>query len=186
MNNLLPLGTIDHLPALLQIKQNPQLWNMYRHRTEQYSSPHHEISDIWVRYRDIKEFDGDWDKFNGPHEPIWYPAADCLPAVKDIAFQIMTRVRGERLGGILITRIPPGGQCAPHTDRNWHAEYHDKYAVQLESHPDQAFHFREGSYSARPGEVYWFDNLKEHWVTNDSPIDRITLIICIRSERRGA
>jgi hypothetical protein len=34
-----------------------------------------------------------------------------------------------------------------------------------------------------PGEVWYFDNLKEHEVTNDGPDDRITLIICLRCER---
>jgi hypothetical protein len=93
----------------------------------------------------------------------------------------MYLVKGERLGGILITRIPPGGICKPHHDRGtWHASYYDKYALQLESHPFQAFHFDEGSYSAMPGELYWFNNQEVHWVTNESPIDRITLIFCIK------
>ena len=34
-----------------------------------------------------------------------------------------------------------------------------------------------------PGEVWYFDNLKEHEVVNDGPDDRITLIICLRCER---
>ena len=184
MNNLLPIGSIDIVPALLQLKRNPQFWNLYTNRTENYTSPHSGISDIWIRYRDYKDFNGNWADFNEEHDPIWYEASDAMPAFKDIAFQIMSNVRGERLGGILITRIPPGAGVAPHIDASWHAAYYDKYAVQLESHPDQAFCFDEGEYSASPGEVYWFNNQVTHWVRNDSPIDRITLIVCIRSDRR--
>ena len=183
MNNVLSLGQVDHLPALLQIKQNPQLWDLYKNRTERYDSPHNGISDIWVRYRDYKDFNGSWAEFNEEHDPVWYDAAERLPAVKDLAFQIMNRVRGERLGGILITRIPPTGYVAPHVDVSWHAAYYDKYAIQLEGHPQQAFCFEEGEYSAQPGEVYWFNNQVTHWVRNDSPVDRITLIICIRTDR---
>ena len=84
----------------------------------------------------------------------------------------------------LISKIPPGGLCKPHTDTTWHAKYYDKYAVQLESHPDQAFCFEEGEHISPPGEVYWFNNQAVHWVRNNSPVDRITLIFCIKSDRR--
>lgn len=184
MNNILPIGAIDVTSALLQLKRNPSYWNLYKNRTENYTSPHSGVSDIWIRYRDIKDFNGDWAEFNTEHDPIWYEASDVMPAFKDIAFNLMSLVHGERLGGILITKIPAGGSVAPHVDISWHASYYDKYAVQLESHPDQAFCFDEGEYSARPGEIYWFNNQVTHWVRNDSPVDRITLIVCIRSDRR--
>lgn len=182
MKNIQPIGTIDVVPLLLQLKMHPELWDEHTWRTRHPTSPHHGLSDIWIRYRDIAEYDGDWDAFNGPHEQIWYPAADKLPAVKDIAFNLMARVRGERLGTILITKIPPGGTCKPHTDFGWACEYYQtKIAVQLESHPDQAFCFKGEQYSARPGECYYFRNTEEHWVVNESPVDRITLIVCMRT-----
>lgn len=187
MNNCLSLGQVNVTQALLQIKSNPQLWDMYTHRKERYgeANAHHSVSDIWVRYRDYAEFDGDWDKFRGPHDPVWYPAADRLPAVKDIAFELMHWVRGERLGAVIITKIPAGGQVKPHIDRYWNAEtFNTKIMVSLESHPAQALHFEEGSYSAAPGECVWFRNDVLHWVTNDSPVDRITLIVCIQTDRR--
>jgi quercetin dioxygenase-like cupin family protein len=104
--------------------------------------------------------------------------------VKDLAFNLMTMVRGEELGGVLITRIPPGGECKPHIDSTWHAKYYDKYAIQIEAHPNQAFCFEDGGYASAPGEIYWFENNVVHWVKNDSPVDRITLIISIKSDRR--
>jgi hypothetical protein len=183
MQNLLPLGRIDHIPLLLEIKRNPSVWNRQTMRTQDPTSPHHGLDDIWVRYNKNSAC-YDAVEARKEHESVWYPEADSLPSVRDMAFQIMSMVRGERLGGILITRIPPGRVCRPHTDCGWHAEYYDKYAVQLESHQDQAFCFAEGRYGAAPGEIYWFNNLVEHWVTNNSAVDRITAIFCIRSERR--
>ena len=188
MNYFLPIGFVDPTQALLQIKSNPQLWDLFTERREVYGddNAHLGVSDIVVRYRDRSEFDGDWDKFRGPHDPVWYPAADLLPAVKDIAFEIMHRVRGERLGAVLITRIPAGGQVKPHIDAFWNAEtFNTKVMISLESHPQQALHYEEGSYSASPGECVWFRNDVLHWVTNDSPIDRITLIVCTQTDRRS-
>ena len=150
-------------------------------RTENPTSPHHGLDDIWIRYNDNSSC-YDAVEARKEHDSVWYPEAETLPSVKDMAFELMRRLRGVRLGGILITRIPPGGMCKPHTDTGWHAEYYrDKYAVQLASHPDQAFCFQEGGYSAEPGEIYWFNNLVEHWVINPSPVERITAIFCIKS-----
>jgi hypothetical protein len=119
---------------------------------------------------------------DGSHDSVWYPECDVLP-VRDIVYPLMAAVRGERLGGVLITRIPPGQQCKPHTDPGWHARYYDKFAVQIKSAPGQCFHFHGESLAAEPGEVYWFDNAHTHWVTNDSTEERITLIVCIKTER---
>jgi len=185
LKNLLPIANVDISQIQLQLKRNPQLWDEFTIRTTTEHSAHYGLSDIYVRFRDLTKFDGkDWTEFNGEHRSEWLSAADRLPAVKDLAFQLMSAVRGEELGAVLITRIPPGGLCKPHIDITWHAKYYDKYAVQLESHPNQAFCFEEGEHSSPPGEVYWFNNNVAHWVRNDSPFDRVTLIICIKSEER--
>ena len=159
------------------LARNPQLWDERTERTAPEDSPHHGLSDIWARFADPATMHED-----GSHDSIWYPPADVLP-VRPIARHLMHLVNGERLGGVLITRIPAGAMCKPHTDPGWHARYYDKFAVQLEAAPQQAFCFEGHQLVTEPGDVYWFDNAHTHWVTNDSEQDRITLIVCIRTER---
>lgn len=159
-----------------QIEANPDVWN--RHKTRLYG-PHSKVSDIWIRYNAFENF-VDRETFNGPHESVWYPVTSQLPAAKRVAFDVMHIVQGERLGGVLITKIPPGEKVQPHIDRGWHAEHYEKFAVQLKSAPRQAFCFEAAHLSAEIGELYTFDNSKPHWVLNDSSEDRMTLIICIR------
>lgn len=186
MDNLLPIGTMDIRPALLQLRQHPEVWDQFTERTINETSPHHGVSDIWIRGRDRADLGESWDDYvEEMYDSVWFPAATVLPAVKDLCFNLMTWVRGEKLGIVLITRIPPGGQVRPHTDRGYNANNFEKYCIQLESHPDQAFWFEEGGYAAEAGEVYWFRNTVEHWVTNDSPVDRISLIVSIMKERRA-
>lgn len=188
MKNMMHVASgIDVAPLVLAIKRQPWLWNQYSVRREQYNSPHGKLSDIWVRYNAWENYNEEEgrERFNDEHDSVWYPAYDALPEVSPIVFGLMASLQGERLGGVLITKIPPGGICEPHIDTGWHAEYYDKYAVQLESHPLQAFHFEGESFSARPGDVYWFDNSQTHWVTNESDFDRMTMIVCIRSRRGG-
>lgn len=170
-------------PLLIALQRNPQLWNEHQQRTQMYQ--HSEVSDIWVRYNDFKNFSGDMAEFNKEHDSVWYPSYHLLPQVRDIVFPLMAAVEGERLGGVLITKIPPGGSVKPHVDSGWHAGYYDKYLVQLQSAPGQAFCFDDGHFCSEPGDVYMFDNSVTHWVENNSNVDRISMIVCIRSMRKA-
>lgn len=158
------------------LQQNPQLWNQQTARTEDPESPHHGLDDIWARYGDPERAtDG------APHDSFWYPAADLL-GIKGLCLDIMRAVDGVELGGVLITRIPPGKTCKPHTDPGWHARRYEKYGVQITSAPGQAFCFEGESLETKPGDLFWFDNSFLHWVTNDTPYERVSMIVCIRKE----
>lgn len=165
---------VDVGPLLWALQSNPQLWNEHRSRTQSEDSPHREVDDIWARYT------ADGKITHGEHESVWYPAADVLP-LKEITEALMYCVGGESIGGVLITRIRAGKQCYPHIDGGWHASYHEKFAVQVQSHPGQMFCFDGESLESKPGDVFTFDNSFSHWVTNDTPSDRITLIYSIKT-----
>lgn len=181
--------TIGHLasgfevaPLVAQIDRSPDVWNRHTMRTEAYETPHSAVSDIWVRYNAWEHWTGDVAAFNGPHVSSWYPVADEIPAVRGLVDAVVAHVGGGALGGVLITRIPAGGEVKPHVDHGWHAGYYEKFAVQLKGDPRQAFCFEDSRLSPDPGDLYTFDNSKLHWVTNDSDAERITLICCIRRQ----
>lgn len=175
----LPIA-FDVSGVVREIAATPQLWNAFSLRTKAYE--HSDVSDIWVRYNAWENYSGDIAAFNGTHDSSWYPAIAHLPSLRPILFDLMRLLEGERLGGVLITKIPAHGQCRPHRDGGWHAGYYRKVAIQLASATGQAFCFEGESLSAAPGEVYSFRNEFTHWVTNDSDEDRMTLIVCIKSE----
>ena len=145
------------------------------------------MSDIWVRFNAWENYDRadtTMDEFTGPHESVWYPVAYEIPALRMLVSDVLCHVGADReLGGVLITKIPPGCYVSPHVDGGWHAEYYrDKYAVQLKGNAEQTFNFEGASLAPLPGEVFWFDNSKLHWVANPSDEDRITMIICTREK----
>jgi hypothetical protein len=166
---------INVIPLQLELKRNAQLWNTNTQRTEHESSPHHQVDDIWVRYA------GSYEEGQSSHMSEWM--TDLLPSAKQHARAIMNLVNGDALGGVLITRIPPGAKVLPHVDRGWHAEYYDKFILQVEAHPQQAFCYEDGQFVSQPGDLYWFYNQQEHWIINDSPIERISLIVCVKLEK---
>lgn len=171
---------LDVGPILEQLRAHPEAWNTHRHRTELYGTPHDGISDIWVRYNDWANYTGDWAGFHDEHESVWYPVIAKLPAAWSLARRVKRIARAETLGGVLITKIPPGGKVAPHIDGGWHASHYRKYAVQIMGNKDQVFGFEDSELRPEPGDLYTFDNSKLHWVNNDSDTDRITLIVCVR------
>lgn len=163
-------------PIYWALLEHPELWNQYTTRTADPSSPHHGLDDIWARYGDpARATDG------APHDSFWYPAADIL-GIKPLCLDVMRAVDGVELGGVLITRIPPGAMCKPHTDPGWHARRYDKYGVQITSAPGQRFHFDDESLETKPGDLFCFDNQHTHWVTNPTPYERVTMIVCVRKE----
>lgn len=177
-------ATFDVKSAIVELAAHPELWNQHTQRTEAYGTPHRVIDDIWVRYNDFANYAGHPSFFTEPHESVWYPCIEAIPSVKALCLDLMAAVQGERLGGVLITRIPPGGEVSPHVDHGWHARYYDKFAIQLAGNAEQVFWFEDAQLSPLPGECYTFDNSHEHAVYNPSTSARMTLICCIRGANR--
>lgn len=171
---ILKIATADVTGLLWQLRAHPALWDQNTSRTSPETSPHHGLSDIWARYAGLG-VDG-----SRPHTSIWYDTP-LTPDLQTLAARLMNMTGGEELGGVLITRIPPGAECKPHTDPGWHARYYEKVAVQIDSAPGQAFMFHGERLESRPGDVFWFDNAHEHWVPNPTKYERITAIFCIRT-----
>lgn len=172
---------VDVLPVHLALLRNPTLWNRQRERN---IGPHQGVDDVWVRYNDFAHFNPkDAARFNDEHDSIWYPAYHDLRCLDALIFPLMQNVKGERLGGVLITRISPHCEVKPHVDRGWHAEYYDKYAIQIAANSQQFWGNEDGRLVTKPGDVYWFNNQASHWVKNDSDEDRITCIVCIKHSK---
>ncbi|MFZ6874223.1 aspartyl/asparaginyl beta-hydroxylase domain-containing protein [Undibacterium sp. Di27W] len=176
---------INILPLQMSLIRQPELFGKRTFRSDSYASPHLQMTDIWVRYNAYDNLQKDQDKFNDVHDSVWYPEASAIPQIRPIVNWLMSHVEGERLGGILITKIPPGGRIESHVDSGWHAEYYEKYYIPIQNDEGAIFGFEDGVIEPSLGEVYWFSNRRPHWVINNSKRDRIALIICIRSHKEN-
>jgi len=181
---------IDVSGVNAELASHPELWDAHTVRKTAPNTPHKQMSDIWVRYNDVSPYeDGTlpWSQFNDEHIPIWYPAWDLLPSLKPIVSDLLKQTEGWMLGGILITKIPPGCGIDPHVDRGWHVETYDKFYLQLQGAPGQVFGCEHRGVveelEPKTGDIWLFDNRKLHWVRNISDSDRVTCIICIRTNK---
>lgn len=188
------LGVRTPIAGLVQqLEDNADLWGKYDVRKMMgINKPHYGMDDIWVRYNAFSKFNSaNPAAFNDEHVPVNYPAWYKLTELHEIIFGLMQRVNGEMLGGVLITKIPPGGKILPHVDTGWHVNYYKKFYLSLKSAPGAVFSFQdEGAPDStredvrpNPGDIWFIDNRRRHWVDNNSNEDRITVIICIRTEQ---
>lgn len=172
---------IDVGPLKAQLDAHPELWGQQRARMKP-GSPHTGTVDIWARYRDLDayraEFGEDMSHFVDEHESVWLPPSDDLPAIKTLASELC---EGYRLGGVLLTLTPPGGQILPHTDHGWHAEVHQKLYLPIQVTPEMEFGWEDGVMHAREGDLWWFRNDRPHWVNNPTLVPRIGAIFCVRA-----
>lgn len=182
MQPINPLPYTYDVGQLAQELLTSPLWGQHPQRGLGSESPHREMQDIWVRYNNPTPYEqsGDWSTFNDQHDAIWLQ--DFSP-IKKISYDLLAKLEGGRLGGVLLTKLPPGGKIYPHTDAGWHASYYDKYWVPILNKDGAKFCFEDVEVSPQEGEVYAFRNDVTHWVENNSNQDKISLIICIQQTR---
>jgi hypothetical protein len=169
--------TFDVASLRAALARQPALFGQHGQRGGQ-GSPHQAMTDIWVRFNAIERLG---PGFTDEHDSVWYPAYADLPELAPVLFGLMAEVQGERLGGVLITKLPPGGVIAPHVDGGWHANYYEKFYVAVDNPPGALFRFPDGDIEAANGECHWFDNSVPHGVVNHGDTERIALIVCIRT-----
>lgn len=159
------------------LEANDDLWNEYPHRK---TGAHSEMTDVWVRFGDISK---GCESFTGEHDSVWYPSAEKIKGIKALCRNLMRDVDGERLGGVLITKLPAGSQIYPHIDKGWHAGYYEKFYIALKSPKGSMFCFEDGNIESNQGDCYLFRNNIKHWVINDSDSERWSLIVCIKTDK---
>jgi len=179
MKNFQLIATkIDVLPLVHAITQQPELWNVNTLRTTHPGSVHSESDDIWARFNTLTEP----GEVLNDKETVTYPARGRLPQIRPIAFDLMRRVEGVRLGRVIITRLPPGKRIAPHIDEGDSPDYYARYQVALQCLPGCLFTIESETVTFQTGDVWWIDNRRLHEVVNNSADDRIVMIVDIRVE----
>lgn len=184
MRNFLKLAqNVNILPLLHAVQTQPELWNADNLRTLYPDSPHAQADDIWLRFNDRALWESEPERIMDEPESVNYPAWNKLTQAHGIVFDLLRTVQGSRIGRVMLTRLAPGKNIAPHIDGGKYAAYYNRYHVFLQNLPGANFRAGEEVICPQAGDVYWFNNKIEHEVINHSTDDRITLIIDIRCEK---
>lgn len=170
------LGTQNVTPLLHQLYLHPELWNQNTLRTAHEQSPHSACDDILLR------FQAEGSQIIDDPECVWYPAADVLTEAHKLIFDLAHVVKAERVGRIIISRLPPGKIIPPHEDGGACASYFSRYQMPLQSAPGCIFEC-DGEYvQMQDGQVWYFNNKRTHSVMNNSNTDRISMICDLKTQ----
>jgi len=176
---------LETRPLVLALWQQPHLWNQHTQRTTMPGSPVACCDDCFLRFQPLPGVTlHGLPEVLDPHETYWYPAAQALPEARPLIFEAMRLVQGERLGRVIITRLPPGGHILPHNDADANSAYYHFMHLLLAGSAQTRFRCGDEVVLMLPGELWLFDNLLEHELHNDGPEDRLSLIIAIKKGGR--
>lgn len=180
MKNFLRIATgVDVAPLHLAIQRRPELWREDTYLRNYPQGPFGDVESIILRFPDREKVLAGGDE----HENYDRDVYRLLPEARPLVMGLMSRVAGERLGRVILNKIRPGGRITPHTDSFPHAEYYDRFHVVLQSAPGAIFRAEDEQVHMATGETWWFQNAVEHEVVNNSPIERIHLVIDIRTSK---
>jgi hypothetical protein len=179
---------IDVLPLLLAIQRRPELWREDTYLRDYPQGPFAKIESIMLRFpvKTVHETEEELQKHLSTydqHENVDYPAYKLLPEARPLVMALMQRVGGERLGRVMINKIAPGGLIYPHRDTKSHTDYYTRFHYVLQSAPGVSFRAGDETIYMATGECWYFDNSQEHEVINNSAIDRIHMVVDIRTSR---
>jgi hypothetical protein len=180
---------------MLAIARRPGLWTEDTFLRHYPQGPFGMVDSIMLRFPEKVVFDDDdpaeqerkvalykANQLSGhdQHESRDYPAYAKLPEARDLVMNIFAAVRGERLGRVMVNRIAPGGAIYPHPDTPEHCAYYSRFHLVLQSAEGVKFRAGDEWASWETGAVFWFNNALEHEVINESPVDRIHLVMDAR------
>ena len=167
---------------LAELEAHPGLWREYTYRSDAPLTPHAKVADIWLRYNDLNNYaPSQMAEMMAEHDSQWYAAIDKLPTFKAVIQMLMSSLQGERLGGVLISKLPPGCAIAAHVDDEWHSLYYKKFHLVLSGKGSAIYSGHEFLVN-EPGDLFHLDSSQAHGVLNLGEEDRIVLIVCIRQD----
>jgi hypothetical protein len=181
MKNFQLMANINIVPLMIQVARQADLWKADTYLRDYPQGPFGDTETIFLRFPPSSVTDMERST-KDQHECVWMDGALHLPAARQMIFNLMATVEGERLGRVMINKLRPGGRIYPHADTPVHAEYWDRFHIVLQSLPGNNFRCGDETISMRTGEVWWFQNAVEHEVVNNSADDRIHMIVDIRTQ----
>lgn len=174
--------------ALHRLEKSSNVWREDTYLRDYPQGPFGDCESVILRFPPrtvhetesaLKEHRENFDQ----HENVDQPSFKFLPEARPLVFSIMSYVQGERLGRVMINKINPGGCIYPHADTPAHAAYWDRFHIVLKSSPGVDFRCGEEHVYMPVGSAWWFNNLLEHEVRNNSAEERIHMIIDVRTSK---
>jgi GNAT superfamily N-acetyltransferase len=166
---------IETGPLLERLRADPELWLAETGRQNYAGSAHRESQAIFLRWCKEKSVAAAFTDI----EAVDCPAAEKLmPEAGQVFDAALNAIAdAEYPGRSMITRLAPWGRVYPHSDEGAYAEHYDRFHLCLSADEGSVFNVGSESFTAKPGELWWFNHKREHSVENKGAVDRVHMII---------
>ena len=165
------MGGIDPAPALKELAERPELWELFTRRQEYEGSAHRDTQAIVLR-GPVNGLERVMDDVEYQDLPLLYE----LPCLFDLLCRAAAVAQAREVGRLMVVRMRQGGHVTPHRDEGGYARYFARFHLVLSSSSDCWFHAGGERVNMAPGELWWFNHQVEHEVRNGGP-ERIHVIM---------
>lgn len=176
---------LDVSKALASVLGVPGLWHerTFRQRAQANS----ETECIFLRYQTATQQElygyntsNEWEAIARGLECVDLPEYFMLPAIREIVQQIQWLTCSDRLGRVILVKLPAGKRVYPHSDSGNYANYYQRICIPLLSEPGNVMREGDEVQYMKPGEAWFIDLDVEHEAENLSDQDRITLFVDVK------
>jgi mannose-6-phosphate isomerase-like protein (cupin superfamily) len=169
MDNFLKVASgMDFVPILLSLTN--KMWNEDRFLKDHKDKVFKDVDSIILRYPSVEANRDPWESTD---RAVFY----LLPEARAAVFWLMARLQSERLGRVLINRMRSGSHIPPHVDIDKELAYYKRYHLVLQGSEKSTFRVGNEIVRMDTGDIWYFDNTKEHECRNEGTTDRIHLIV---------
>lgn len=164
--------------AIDEIDSHADLWDQITDRQSYPGTAHADTKTIFLRWSKDQSLEAAFKDL----ESFDYPAMGLLPSVARLLDAFQAYMKPRKMGRVILTQLAPAGVIDAHADEDVYADHFQRFHIPLIADEGSTFFTKtdecKGEFaSMKPGELWWFDNKRVHWVVNNSPVPRIHLII---------
>lgn len=174
------ISDLDVRPLLRSLEMQSSLWTHITARQTTPGTPHVDTQTIFLRWAAAQTIEAVFNDLDA----VDYPALMDLPEARGLLAQSVEASRANTLGRAIIVRLKPGGRITPHADEGAYADHYERFHLVLQSDAGNRFHVADPAnphiYTTaemKPGQLWWFNHKRTHWVENRSNRERIHLIM---------
>lgn len=159
---------------------NHEAWEQIKARQETPGSAHSETKTIFLRWAPEFTIDAVFNQI----EAIDCPMLKVFPEATDLVNAFCKILNPTQLGRVIITSLRAHGKIDPHVDEGAYADHYQRFHIPISCGEGSKFcvSYNDGegptqeTVHMKPGELWWFDNKKTHWVENPCDTARVHVI----------
>jgi quercetin dioxygenase-like cupin family protein len=137
---------------------------------------HNVVDDIVLRFQPVQ----------GQHTLMsYFNDLDCVDYfsqgfLKETMKLVTESFDNSKLGRIIAAKLQPGSVIKLHKDEGDYVKAHDRFHLVVTTNSDVKFTCEAEEVHMNAGEIWWFDNKKEHSVVNNGSTERIHVVVDMR------